>query len=764
MKNAEKTADKTAEKNAAAWQLLGVTRLDGLLVFTCTPQGYSMRLGPDCTAGPGPVVLRLHGEEVECLPQTDGRLRRVLEMVPGADTHDFIAMLRLEPEFAISALDHDYRPEMMREYGRLLLCPCGHRIEVLLDGCTLLGELTRCGWVRRRGSGGRAGSEAWQRLRRQLQRDEELFAFAMAPLGLRGSCCGWDFALSARGLAVSEAGSDQIACVLRWMRLDNGDHPACALAQAGVAPLSAAAARFAADLIRDEQLRAYLAMPGAPRPMARPQAAAAAAAPAPQPHLHAVQAEVSPPAARLRPEPTGRVRELMARLDEQIIGQQQAKEALASACYERELNLSFGEEERVQLQPLLLQGPTGCGKTSLVTQLAQLDHCPFVRAVITDFTNEGYDGRNLEEIFDELLAAAGQLEEQELPEPLSEDESLLSRQRRACETRGIIFIDELDKLCPSGNAHRDAYLNGMQHELLNLISGKRVKLTGKNADKDRQPLMMETGGMLFICAGTFEDRSPDELCAELRGRLGRPVCMHGLTRADFMAILRHERISPLRPLRRLAGAAGLELDITDEAVAELADQAAARRHFGARSLRDMAAQLRQAVLSGRLPGARIGAAEVRACVRGGGAHDPDPGLPVPAVPQAEEIIAHLNGSIHGQEEAKQALACAYVTRLLCPQDAAPGTYPPQHVLLQGPTGCGKTSLVRRLAAFGACPLACADASTFPSFGSAGTILGCILDDLYEHALELVRRRAPELPADVTALDTERASAVRLCER
>ena len=659
-------------------------------------------------------------------------------------TDERIATPRREPGLAPGALEHDCRSIMMPGGGQLLLRPCGPRIEVLLDGRTMLGEFTRRGGVRRRGSGGRAGSEAWR--------------------WLRGSCSGWDFVLSAQGLTVSEAGQDRPACVLQRMRLDDGCHPACTLAQAGVAPLSTAAARFAAALARDAQLRAFLALPGAPRPMAQPQAAAAAAVPAPLPHPAAVQAEVSPPAVLLGSETKGRVRELMARLDEQVIGQQRAKEALATACYVRELSLGLGEAERMQPQPLLLQGPTGCGKTRLVSQLARLDHCPFVRAVITDFTNEGYDGRSLTEIFDELLAAAGRMEEKQLPEPLSEDESLLSRQRRACETRGIIFIDELDKLCPSGNDHHDAYLRGMQHELLNLISGKRVKLPGKNADKDKQPLMMETYGMLFICAGAFEDRDPDELCTELRGRLGLPVRMKGLTRADFMAILRHERISPLRQLQRLARAAGRDLIITDEAVAELAELAAARRHFGARSLYDMAAQLQQAVLSGRLQGTRLGAAEVRACVRGSGAHDPDPNLPAPAVPEVREVIAHLNGRVHGQEQAKQALATAYVTRLVCPQNAAPGTYPPQHVLLQGPTGCGKTSLVRSLAAFGACPLALADASTFPSFGSAGTILGCILDDLYEHALRLVRGRAPELPADVTALDTERASAVRLCER
>ena len=183
---------------------------------------------------------------------------------------------------------------------------------------------------------------------------------------------------------------------------------------------------------------------------------------------------------------------LKAQLDEYIIGQEHAKKVVSVAVYNHYKRLgnkdSLLNNVDIEKSNLLMIGPTGSGKTYLVKTLAKLLDVPLAITDATSLTEAGYIGDDIESVVTKLLAAADNDVER--------------------AERGIIFIDEIDKIAKKKNVHsRDVSGESVQQGLLKLLEGSDVEVpVGANSKNAMVPLAtVNTSNILFICGGAFPD-------------------------------------------------------------------------------------------------------------------------------------------------------------------------------------------------------------------------------------------------------------------
>ena len=308
-------------------------------------------------------------------------------------------------------------------------------------------------------------------------------------------------------------------------------------------------------------------------------------------------------------------RDILAALDEYVIGQPQAKRVLSVAVYNHYKRVLFhaSEDADVELEKsnILIAGPTGCGKTILAQTLARILDVPFCIVDATAMTEAGYVGEDVENILLRLIQVA---------------DGNISRAER-----GIIYVDEIDKVARKSmdnpSITRDVSGEGVQQALLKIIEGTvaNVPPQGGRKHPHQEFLQIDTSNILFICGGTFagieEDigkrigargnmgfgvsarerdtsstallnlLAPEDLMAyglipELVGRLPLLTCVNPLERADLVRILTEPRNALISQYRRLLALDHVELEIETaalEAVAELS----LRRGTGARGLRSI---------------------------------------------------------------------------------------------------------------------------------------------------------------------------------
>ena len=383
---------------------------------------------------------------------------------------------------------------------------------------------------------------------------------------------------------------------------------------------------------------------------------------------------------------------IVAALDEHIIGQKDAKRAVAVALRNRWRRHRLSADLRDEVTPknILMIGPTGCGKTEISRRLAKLADAPFVKVEATKFTEVGYVGRDVEQIARDLVEEAIRLEKDRRREVVREAASTAAMDRllaalvgenaseatRAAfrerivqnamndteveievketpnmpmdipgmggnvgmidlsemfgkamgrspmkrrkmkvpeawdrlveeeaekrldqddvarvalenaENNGIVFLDEVDKIAVSDVRGGSVSREGVQRDLLPLIEGTTVSTKYGP---------MKTDHVLFIASGAFHVAKPSDMLPELQGRLPIRVELRALTEEDFVRILKETRANLVEQYRALLSTESVSLDITDDAITEVARIAArvneSVENIGARRLQTVMERL-----------------------------------------------------------------------------------------------------------------------------------------------------------------------------
>ena len=184
-------------------------------------------------------------------------------------------------------------------------------------------------------------------------------------------------------------------------------------------------------------------------------------------------------------------KEIKEFLDKYVIGQDEAKRSIAVAVYNHYKRLAVAHNEEVELDKsnIVLVGPTGTGKTLIARTIARLLKVPFTIVDATVLTQAGYVGEDVESILSRLLQAADY--------------------DTAAAERGIVFIDEIDKIARKGDnpsITRDVSGEGVQQALLKILEGTIVNVPPQGGRKhpEQQFVQVNTKNILFICGGAFD--------------------------------------------------------------------------------------------------------------------------------------------------------------------------------------------------------------------------------------------------------------------
>ncbi len=398
-------------------------------------------------------------------------------------------------------------------------------------------------------------------------------------------------------------------------------------------------------------------------------------------------------------------REIVSQLDKHIIGQTEAKKAVALALRNRWRRMQIAPELRAEIFPknILMIGPTGVGKTEIARRLATLANAPFIKVEATKYTEVGYVGKEVdsiirdladvamkmvreqsfvknknramdaaeERILDALLPAPsataeeksqnstrqifrkklreGQLDDKEIEihvavrspsvnviggssaiedmnnqlqslfenmsagrtslrkmkikdamrelteeeaEKMSKKDDLKLEAIELVENHGIVFIDEIDKICgnDASGSRGEVSRQGVQRDLLPLIEGCQVSTRYG---------MVRTDHILFVASGAFQMSKPSDLIPELQGRLPIRVELKALSTEDFERILKEPHASLTRQYQLLLATEGIDLSFTDDAIRRIAEDAfkvnERTENIGARRLHTLMEKLLESI-------------------------------------------------------------------------------------------------------------------------------------------------------------------------
>ena len=239
--------------------------------------------------------------------------------------------------------------------------------------------------------------------------------------------------------------------------------------------------------------------------------------------------------------------EIKAYLDQYVIGQDDAKKFLSVAVYNHYKRLSQPDDNdgvEIEKSNIIMVGSTGTGKTLLARTIARQLNVPFTIVDATVFTEAGYVGEDVESILTRLLQVA--------------DYDVAAAQR------GIVFIDEIDKICQEGNDRGVVSRQGVQRDLLPLIEGSAVNTKYGT---------IKTDHILFIASGAFQMSKPSDLIPELQGRLPIRVQLDPLSVEDFERILKEPHNSLTKQYQLLLQTENVKVEFEESAIKRIAEDA-----------------------------------------------------------------------------------------------------------------------------------------------------------------------------------------------
>ncbi len=299
---------------------------------------------------------------------------------------------------------------------------------------------------------------------------------------------------------------------------------------------------------------------------------------------------------------------IKASLDEYVVGQEQAKKVISVAVYNHYKRVATDTMDEIEIEKsnMLMIGPTGSGKTFLVKTLARLLDVPLAITDATSLTEAGYIGDDIESVVSKLLAAADNDVER--------------------AERGIIFIDEIDKIAKKKNTNqRDVSGESVQQGMLKLLEGSEVEVpVGANSKNAMVPLTtVNTKNILFICGGAFPelegiikerlnksasigfkadlkdkyDNDPNLLSQvtvedirkfgmipEFLGRLPIVFTLDALTKDMLVKVLSEPKNAILKQYQKLLELDEVKLNFDEDALEAIAEKALEKK-TGARALR-----------------------------------------------------------------------------------------------------------------------------------------------------------------------------------
>ena len=314
-------------------------------------------------------------------------------------------------------------------------------------------------------------------------------------------------------------------------------------------------------------------------------------------------------------------KEICASLDEYVIGQTEAKKTLSVAVYNhyKRIGQVKNSKEDIELQKsnILMIGPTGCGKTLLAQTLAKILNVPLAIVDANSLTEAGYVGEDTEDVLLALIQSAnGDMYKAE---------------------RGIIYIDEVDKIARKPGMYRDISGEGVQQALLKILEGTRVNVPmqqSRHTQGQPEMIQMNTKNILFICGGAFNDLDqiiekrtkgsqvgfgaaveskeekdvgktlkdvqPDDLInygliPEFVGRLPISVTLDAPDENALVDILTKPKNALVKQYQKLMQMDGAKLTFEDEALRLIAKEAI-RRNTGARGLRSILEKIMRNVM------------------------------------------------------------------------------------------------------------------------------------------------------------------------